>query len=170
MEAILEPVENVLSRIKVKYQEIDPRIPVAFILFLYLILGLTVLGFNRSPVQAITTTISCLVFELVLTRIFKGVWVFPLSAMITSFSLSFLLNYSHDYFLLFVPVFFAIGSKHLVTFKGKHALNPAMIGVSMSLLFSHDLITAAPAYQWNGIGAMSVFVLMLGLMFVIPKV
>ncbi|QDK38635.1 FG-GAP-like repeat-containing protein [Bdellovibrio sp. NC01] len=170
MEQILQPIGIAFQDLKVRFEKLDPRIPVAVILFIYLLLGLTVLGFNRSPLQAITTTVSCVVLEMVLTRIFKGEWMFPLSALITSFSLSFLLNYSHDLFLLFVPVFFAIGFKYLITFKGKHALNPAMVGVSMSLLFSHDLITAAPAYQWNGIGAMSIFVLMLGLMFVIPKV
>ncbi|MGZ3772812.1 MAG: FG-GAP-like repeat-containing protein [Pseudobdellovibrionaceae bacterium] len=170
MEANVEPVNDFFSWLKSKYLELDPRIPIAFILFTYLLLGLTVLGFNRSPLQALITTSSCITLEIVLARLFRGQWIFPLSAMITSFSLSFLLNYSHDSFVLFVPVFFAIGSKYIFTFKGKHALNPALLGVSLSLLFSHELITAAPAYQWNGIGAMSAFVLMLGLTFVIPKV
>ncbi len=170
MEEILQPLGLVFQNFKIRFGKIDARIPVAVILFIYLVLGLTVLGFNRSPLQALATTASCLAFEALCSRIFKGRWVVSLSALITSLSLSFLLNYSHDFFLLFVPVFFAIGCKYLITFKGKHALNPAMVGVSFSLLMSHNLITAAPAYQWNGIGAMSIFVLMLGLMFVIPKV
>ncbi len=170
MEQILQPIGIIYQDLKERFEKLDPRIPVAAILFTYLLLGLTVLGFNRSPLQAITTTISCLTFDVILTRIFKKQWMFPLSAMITSFSLSFLLNYSHDFALLFIPIFFSIGSKYLITFKGKHALNPAMVGVSLSLLFTEELITAAPAYQWNGIGAMSTFVVMLGLMFVIPKV
>lgn len=153
-----------------QFQSLDPRIPVASILFLYLVLGLTVLGFNRNPTQALITTVSCCTFEILLTRLFKKKWIFPLSALITSFSLSFLLNYSHDYFLLFIPIFFAIGSKYLFQFNGKHALNPALMGVSLSLLFSEELVTAAPAYQWNGIATMSLFIVMLGLIFVIPKV
>ncbi|MDZ4661913.1 MAG: CRTAC1 family protein [Pseudomonadota bacterium] len=152
------------------YQRVDPRIPVAVILFTYLLLGLTVLGFNRSPLQAIVTTAACVSFELFLTYLFHRRFVFPLSAVITSFSLSFLLNYSHGLSFLYLPVLFAIGSKYLLQYKGKHALNPAMVGVSFSLLFSSDLVTAAPAYQWNGIAAMSFFVIMLGLLFVIPKV
>jgi hypothetical protein len=153
-----------------RFQSIDPRIPVAIILFTYLSLGLTILGFNRTPLQALTTTITCVLFELALGRIFKKQWLFPLSAMITSFSLSFLLNYSHDFFLLFIPIFFAIGSKYIFTFNGKHTLNPALMGVSLSLIFSKELVTAAPAYQWNGIAGMSFFVAMLGLLFVIPRV
>lgn len=153
-----------------RFQSLDPRIPVALILFTYLCLGLTLLGFNRTPMQALTTTLTCLIFDVILCRVFKNKWIFPLSAMITSFSLSFLLNYSHDFFLLFIPIFFAIGTKYIFTFNNKHALNPALMGVSLSLIFSQELVTAAPAYQWNGIAGMSLFIAMLGLVFVIPKV
>lgn len=172
MNKAVSPSQNsrLFNTVTQWWRNIDPKVAVACILFTYLVLGLTVLGFNRSPIQAITTSISCVLFEMLLTRYFKGQWAFPLSALITSFSLSFLLNYSHDYFLLFIPIFFAIGLKYVITFKGRHALNPAMVGVSFSLLFAHDLITAAPAYQWNGIASMSIFILMLGLMFVIPTV
>ena len=174
MSTKAQPLSNFDSsywdRFLVGFRNIDPRIPIAAVLFTYLVLGLTVLGFNRSPWQAVTTTISCCFLEVALTWLFKRKWVFPLSAMITSFSLSFLLNYSHDFYLLFVPLFFAIGSKYIFMFKGKHALNPAMAGISLSLLAVPHLVTAAPAYQWNGIASMSIFIVMLGLLFVIPKV
>jgi hypothetical protein len=103
-----------------KFQALDPRIPVAFILFLYLVLGLTVLGFNRSPWQAVITTALCLSLEVMLTRIFYKKWIFPLSALITSFSLSFLLNYSHSSAMILLPVLLAIGSKYLLRYNGKH--------------------------------------------------
>ena len=159
-----------LRRAWQKYQTIDPRIPVAAILFFYLVLGLTVLGFNRSPWQAVITTILCCTMDVGLTRLFHKRWIFPLSAMITSFSLSFLLDYSHASWMILLPVLLAIGSKYVFRFNGKHVFNPALFGVAGSLLVSRELITAAPAYQWNGIAAMSIFVVMLGLMFVIPKV
>lgn len=158
------------SRVFRWYKDVDPRIPVALILFTYLILGLTILGFNRTPLQAFITTLTCCTFEVLMNRILDKKWIFPLSALITSFSLSFLLNYSHDFFLLFIPIFFAIGSKQVFRFNNKHALNPAMVGVSLSLLLSSELVTAAPAYQWNGIASMSIFIVGLGLLFVIPKV
>jgi Na+-translocating ferredoxin:NAD+ oxidoreductase RnfD subunit len=152
------------------YRDVDPRIPVAGVLFTYLVLGLTVLGFNRTPWQALATTTTCLTADVLFTRLFDKKWVLPLSALITSLSLSFLLNYSHDFFLLFIPVFYAIGSKQFFRFNNKHALNPAMMGVSLTLFFSAHLVTAAPAYQWNGITHMSIFVAGLGMLFVIPKV
>ncbi len=153
-----------------RFQRLDPRIPVAVILFTYLVLGLTVLGFNRSPTQVLITTSTCCLLELVLTRIFVRKWQFPLSAMITSFSLSFLLNYSHSSWMIVLPPLLAIGSKFVLRWNGRHFFNPALFGVSSSLLLSQELITAAPAYQWNGIASMSLFIVMLGLMFVIPKV
>lgn len=148
----------------------DPRLLIAAILLAYLILGFTVLGFNRTPIQALVTTISACALEVALARLFKKRWILPLSAMITSFSLSILLNYAHDYALLMVPVFFAIGSKYIFTYEGRHLLNPALAGVSFSLLFSSGLITAAPAYQWNGIASMSAFMVALGVVLILPSV
>lgn len=149
---------------------VDPRKAIALILFTYLVLGFTVLGFNRVPSQALATTVSACALEVLLCRIFRAKWVWPMSAMITSFSLTILLNYSHDYFILLVPVFFAITSKYLFTYRGRHVLNPALAGVAFSLLFASRLITAAPSYQWNGIGSMSIFMGMLGIFFLVPRV
>ena len=60
-----------------------------------------------------------------------------------------------------LPVFLTIGSKYLFTIDGKHHFNPSLFGVVMTLLFTGELITAAPAYQWGGTLAMSAFVIML---------
>ncbi len=150
--------------------QVDPRRTIALILFGYLVLGFTVLGFNRTPTQALVTTLSACALEVGLCRALKGRWIWPMSAMITSFSLTILLNYSHDYFILLVPVFFAIGSKYLFTYRGRHVLNPALSGLAFSLLFASGLITAAPSYQWNGIESMSLFMGMLGVFFLVPQV
>jgi len=116
---------------------------VLLILGTYLLLGFTVLGFNRSPLQVLVTSASACALEFALVWIFRKRREFPLSTLITSFGLSILLNYGRDYFLLLVPVFFAIGSKFVFTFEGKHAYNPAMLGVTLSLLFSRELISTA---------------------------
>ncbi|MEC8623781.1 MAG: FG-GAP-like repeat-containing protein [Bdellovibrionota bacterium] len=153
---------------------LDPRARIALLLFSYLVLGVTVLGFNREPTQIIITSLAALLCELTFYNLFcpkdKRKLFFPLSALITSFSLSLLLNYSHGHYLLLVPVFFAIGSKHILTFKGRHILNPAQAGVSFSLIFCGHLITSSPAYQWNGIGAMGAFSAGCGLFFLVPQV
>jgi enediyne biosynthesis protein E4 len=143
----------------------DPRIPVVFLLIGYLLLGITVLGFNRSPSQILTTTLTACLFELFLMKIFRDKITFPLSATITSLGLSLLLNYGHDHLILFFPVLFAIGSKYIFTFKGKHVYNPAQIGVVLCLFFVEDLISASPAYQWNGPISMSIFIVTPALLF-----
>jgi Na+-translocating ferredoxin:NAD+ oxidoreductase RnfD subunit len=142
----------------------DPRIPILATLSLYLVLGVTVLGFNRNPTQILMTSLTACALEVLFVWLFRKRLEWPLSALITSCGLSILINYSHDYFLLFVPVFFAIASKHVFTFQGRHVFNPAMIGVVFSLLFTHELITIAPAYQWHGFGHMAFFVLIPGLL------
>lgn len=153
-----------------KFAKIDPRIVILFILVFYLMLGFTVLGFNRTPYQAIVTSLLTGGFEVLLARLFKKKWIFPLSALITSCSLSLLLNYSHNYWVLTVPVFFAIGSKYVFTFNDRHVYNPAQIAVVGSLLFSSSLITAAPAYQWNGVEAMGSFIVMFGIFLLLPRI
>lgn len=146
------------------------KLQILLILMSYLVLGITVLGFNRSPLQMAITTISCMALEVILSLIIRRKIFFPLSGLITSCSLSILLNYSHDYFLLLVPVYFAIGSKYFFTFEGRHVFNPAQIAVSLSLLFCGHLITAAPSYQWNGIESFGVFIVMLGVFIILPGV
>ncbi|HZN95994.1 MAG TPA: RnfABCDGE type electron transport complex subunit D, partial [Myxococcales bacterium] len=128
----------------------DPRIPFAALLTLYGVLGFSFLGFNRSPAQmGIVVGFAC-ALDLVLTRVLRGRWVLPLSAYISGCSLALLLNYAHATWLLVVPVYFAIASKHLITFQGRHVYNPSLFGVVISLIASGELITAAPAYQWAG--------------------
>ncbi len=161
--------QSLVSRLSDWYRAMDPRLPVGIILFIYLALGMTVLGFNRTPMQAAITTVSAAMMEVLLGRAFRRKWFFPWSAIITSMGLSILLNYSHNYVLLLVPVFFAIGAKYLFTFNGRHALNPALAGVAFSLIFSRELITAAPAYQWMGIESMAIFIVAFALVFIMPK-
>src|SRR4051812_47917415 len=148
----------------------DPRVPVLLLLVGYLVLGFTTLGWNRSPTQVLVTSVSACVLELFLGRLFGRKLEFPTSALITSLGLSILLNYSHSFTLLLVPVFYAIGAKYVFTFKGRHAFNPAQIGVVLSLLTTQELITSAPAYQWYGVASMTYFILFPALMFFMPSI
>jgi Na+-translocating ferredoxin:NAD+ oxidoreductase RnfD subunit len=152
------------------YDRVDPRWTIAFILGLYNVLGFTVLGFNRSPIQMLITSIMACTLELLLCRWVTKKWIFPLSALISSFSLSLLLNFSHNYWILIVPVFFAIGSKYFLSLNGRHFFNPALTAVVMCLLFCENLITSAPAYQWTGIENLWIFMVLLGVFLLLPKI
>ncbi|HYR12287.1 MAG TPA: RnfABCDGE type electron transport complex subunit D, partial [Longimicrobium sp.] len=136
----------------------DPRWPFAAILGLYAVMGVAWLGFNRSPTQILLIVGACCALEMLLHRLLRArEWIFPLSAFISGLSLALLLNYSHDYFILLLPVAITIGSKYLLTFKGRHTINPSLAAVATTLLFFGGLVTTAPAYQWGGHVAMSAF-------------
>lgn len=148
----------------------DARWTVATLLMSYLILGFTVLGFNRSPLQVLLTIVLSLAFQVLLDWLLHRKVYFPLSTFITSLGVSLLLNYSHGYWTLLLPVFFSIAAKAIFTFNGRHVFNPAMITVVISLLCTSDLIAAAPAYQWNGPYAMAVFIVMPALLLFVPRI
>jgi len=149
----------------------DPRLPFAALLFAYAVGGFTFMGFNRQWWQMAIIMASCMGLEVALSWLLHRRKLVPLSAFITSCSLAILLNYSHHSWVLFFPVFLAIGSKYVFTVNGKHVFNPAMFGVAVSLLVSRELITAAPAYQWaGGDVTISVFIATAALMLFVFRV
>lgn len=149
----------------------DPRWPFALILTTYGILGFTIFGFNRTPLQMLLIVLSGMILEVLMALVARRHLVFPLSAYISCCSLALLLNYSHQNWLLFLPVYLAIASKYLLTFERKHVFNPSMFGVAMSLLLVGDLITSAPAYQWAGGDiTMTAFIIMAALMLFVFKI
>ena len=153
-----------------QYREADPRYFVLFLLVAYNLLGITILGFNRNINQILLTCAAAMLMQVVMDKIFLKKIVFPISALITALGLSILVNYGHSWYYPLVPVFFAIGSKFFFTLKGRHVFNPGLMGVALSLLITNEFITAAPAYQWNGIENMSLFLAMPAILLFMPKV
>ena len=149
----------------------DPRLAVIGILATYALLGITVLGFNRSPEQVFTTVSAAVLLDMILHRLLRGGQIlFPLSAVITGLSLSIILNYAHGLAFALVPVFLAIASKYVFTFRGRHLYNPALFGVAASLLLADGMISDSPAYQWGGTYAIVAFVVTLGLFLFLLRV
>ena len=127
----------------------DPRWVFAGLLMVYAALGCSVLGFNRSPWQMALTVAGCAGLDMLLARWLRKERLFPLSAVITGLGLSLLLNYPHDHFLMFLPVFWAIGSKYLFTCGGRHAFNPGLFGVVAALMLGGGRFATSPPYQWG---------------------
>ncbi len=143
----------------------DPRLPVLALQTVFIILGMTLWGFNRSPLQVLFIILVCIVLDMLLHYILRRrTLLFPLSAAITGMGLSILTNFSHGLWLTALPPFFAIASKYLFTVNGRHVYNPALFGVVMALLFSNGMITPAPAYQWGGAGVTAFFIVTAALM------
>lgn len=164
------PNNSTFQRLKDIYFGLDARYVVTFILLSYNILGITVLGFNRSWLQVLVTVLAGLSLHIFYDLLFYRKFYFPISAITSSLGLCILVNYGHSLIYPLVPIFFAISSKYFFNFKGKHTFNPAMMGVTLSLLIASEFISSAPAYQWNGIGAMAIFIVMPALLFFMPKI
>jgi len=148
----------------------DPRLRVFGLLSVYIILGITILGFNRSPSQILLVVVTCCVFDVVLHKLIKGQWLFPFSALITGLSLSILVNYAHGGYVVLIPIFFAISSKYLITFNGRHVFNPALFGIVAALLLGDNMLSVSPAYQWGGGIAMAAFIVTAAIMIVTKKI
>ncbi len=149
----------------------DPRLPFLALLWCYLILGITVLGFNRSPAQIISTIAFACFLDMLLHAAFKGGrLLLPLSAAITGSSLSILVNYAHGLWYPLVPVFFAIASKYLLTVNGRHVFNPSLFGIVLSLWVADGMISAAPAYQWGGSIALVFFIVTAALLLFVFRI
>ena len=149
----------------------DPRLPFIALLACYLVIGITLLGFNRSPVQILLTISFACVIDMLLHYVFKNKRILiPVSAAITGCSLSILVNYSHGLLFPLIPVFFAITSKYLITCNDRHIFNPSLFGIVASLWVSEGMISAAPAYQWGGSIALVVFVVATALTMFVFKI
>jgi Na+-translocating ferredoxin:NAD+ oxidoreductase RnfD subunit len=149
----------------------DPRVPFLALLICYLVLGITLLGFNRSPAHILLTIAFACLLDMAFHALFKkGRLLFPLSAAITGSSLSILVNYAHGSWYPLIPVLFAIASKYLLTVDGRHVFNPSLFGVVLSLLVADGMISAAPAYQWGGSIALVFFIVTAALVLFVFKI
>ena len=128
----------------------DVRWAVFALLFLYLILGMTMLGFTRQPVHVFTLIFAGATLDLLLSGVLRSRKMFPLSAMISCCSLALILNWSYGIHNLWLPVFICIASKYIITLKGKHFFNPSLLAISVCLIIGEEFVTLAPAYQWYG--------------------
>jgi Na+-translocating ferredoxin:NAD+ oxidoreductase RnfD subunit len=166
----MESILNLSYRFKKFYFDIDSKYVVPFILLTYNILGLTILGFNRSWSQILLTVLVGVFLHLFFDYLFKKKCEFNVSAVTTSLGLCILINYGHSLIYPIIPIFLAISSKYIFNFKGRHTYNPAMFGVAASLLLAPEFISSSPAYQWNGAGSMAIVIVMSALIFFMPKI
>lgn len=138
----------------------DPRWRFLLLLSLYVALGITALGFNRSPFQvALTVGATILLDQLFHAVLRRGQPpLFPLSAAISGMGLSVLVNYAHGLLLPLVTVVLTVSGKYLITHNGRHVFNPTLFGITAALLLGQEMISAAPAYQWGGNLSVAAFI------------
>ena len=129
------------------------------LLLLFLIIGIGLLGINKTPEQVLFILFVGCITDMVLHRILRpkhGI-LFPMSAVITCLGLSILTNFAHTIWLGAIPIFIAIGSKYLITANGRHIFNPGLFGLVACLIFADGLISPASSSQWGGQAVMAFF-------------
>ena len=140
---------NVLKRLS------DPRCYQVLVLTSLLAFGITALDFGIRWQNAIAIMVTAQAAQYLGTRLFELPRFDPLSALITSLSLTLLLR-TDVLFLAALAAVIAIGSKFLVRVRGKHVFNPANVAlVSMMLMSDQAWISSG---QW-GSAAIGAFAL-----------
>jgi Na+-transporting NADH:ubiquinone oxidoreductase subunit NqrB len=132
----------------------DPRWYQVCVLSLLLGFGILVLDFGIHWQNALAIFAMAQLTQLLASHLIARIPYDPLSALITSYSLTLLLR-TDVFALAMLAAIIAIGSKFLVRVRGKHVFNPANVAlVSLLLLSDHAWISAG---QWGSatIGALA---------------
>ena len=132
----------------------DPRWYQVFVLSLLLGFGILVLDFGIHWQNAVAIFATAQATQYLASRFIARMPYDPLSALITSYSLTLLLR-TDVIALALLAAMIAIGSKFLVRVRNKHVFNPANVAlVSLMLLSDHAWISSG---QWGSatIGALA---------------
>ena len=132
----------------------DPRFFQIAVLTTLLAFGIGVLDFGIHWQNAVAIMLTAQVVQLIGSRIANLPRFDPMSALITSLSLTLLLR-TEFIGLAMAAAAIAIGSKFLIRVRGKHVFNPANVAlVSLMLVSDHAWVSSG---QWGSatIGAFS---------------
>ena len=131
---------QLLSRLR------DPRYFQVAVLTSLLIVGIGVLDFGIRWQNALTIMLTAQLVQYIGTRLAGLPRFDPLSALITSLSLTLLLR-TEFAGLAAAAAVIAIGSKFLIRFRNKHVFNPANVAlVTMMLVSDHAWVSSG---QWG---------------------
>ena len=133
----------------------DPRWYQLVVLSLLLSFGIGVLDFGIRWQNAVTIFLTAQIVQYIGMRFIAQGRFDPLSALITSFSLTLLLR-TDVIALAMLAACIAIGSKFIVRVRGKHVFNPANVALVTLMLLSDEAWVSSG--QW-GSAAIGTFAL-----------
>ncbi len=137
------------------FRQADPRCYQIAVLSLLLSYGVFVLDFGIHGYNAIAIILTAQCVQFIGTRMAGLPRFDPLSAMITSLSLTLLLR-TDVVLLAMLAAGIAIGAKFLIRFRSKHIFNPANIAL-VALMFTSEHVWVSSG-QW-GSAAIGAFAL-----------
>ncbi len=148
-----------------------PRFAVLSFLSFYLCVGLFVLGFNKSIFEVLWIVFLCFFFQAIQTVFWKDDRSSILGAIITAVGSAILINAGNNQLAFYLfPCFIAIASKLVFRSNGKHLFNPSLVGILFSILFTADLISVTPGYQWGSYNLVAILVILPAFLVVLPAI
>ena len=140
---------------------IDPRYYQIAVLSTLVVYGTTTLGFGVRWENALSIVLAALGTQYLGSALLTRAAFDPLSAIITSLSLTLLFRTDVAMLAAFAG-FIAIASKFLIRVRGKHVFNPANIAI-VSLMFASDRAWISSG-QWGSTTISAVLLIGLGLL------
>jgi Na+-transporting NADH:ubiquinone oxidoreductase subunit NqrB len=125
----------------------DRRYLAPMLITLVLVAGQLSFGFLESWSRTALAIVTAIVFEMVLGRIFLGVWPHLASAYVTGISVGILVR-SPEYWPYALCSAISIASKYLIRVDGRHIFNPSNLGIVAMLLLASDTV-ASLSVQWG---------------------
>jgi len=130
----------------------DPRYYQIAVLTTLLIIGIGVLDFGIRWQNAMVILLMAQATQYLGTQLFRLPRFDPLSALITSLSLTLLLR-TEFIGLAAAAAAIAVGSKFLIRVRGKHIFNPANVALVTLMLFSDNAWVSSGQWGSAAIGA-----------------
>lgn len=138
----------------------DPRLFMICVLTLYTVVGQTLLAFDHTWSQILTSIVISCVLDTTLSYWKSRQIILPASGLITGMSLGLLVEAIPLWPFIVAP-FLAIGAKAFIQFKGHHLFNPSNFGLTVLLILAPATVTTLAA-QWSGSMLIVTLVLIVG--------
>jgi len=145
----------------ISFRHVDPRFYQIAVLGTLLCFGVLVLDFGIHGYNALAIFVTAQLAQFSGSRYFGLQKFDPLSALITSFSLTLFLRTDVVAMAIFAACI-AIGSKFLLRYRGKHLFNPANIAL-VTLMFASDRVWVSSG-QWGSTTGGAIALACLGLL------
>jgi enediyne biosynthesis protein E5 len=127
--------------------QIDRRYLAPFLVTLVLVGGQVTFGFLESWSRTALAIGTAIVVELVLGRVYLGIWPHLASAYVSGISVGMLVR-SPDFWPYAVCSALAITSKYLIRVDGRHIWNPSNFAIVAMLVLAADTV-ASLSVQWG---------------------
>jgi Na+-transporting NADH:ubiquinone oxidoreductase subunit NqrB len=125
----------------------DRRYLAPMLITLVLVAGQLSFGVLESWSRTAIAIVTSILAEMLLGRVFVGVWPHLASAYVTGISVGILVR-SPEYWPYALCSALSIASKYLIRVDGRHIFNPSNLGIVAMLLLAADTV-ASLSVQWG---------------------